>query len=451
MADSSEPASEAQITFKVKSSSDKTHTITMSESATVSELKTKLATSEYEDVPADRQRLIYSGRVMKNDDALSVYKIKHLNTIHMVKSAASNPAPAPTTSAASAPTPQAVPQNMAAGASANNLLAGLTGARFAGHANLPSRDLFGADGGMGAPPTEEQMAEMLSSPAVAQTMNEALNNPTFIDYMIQSNPMLANMPNAREMLQSPAFRHMMTNPDAIRMASRMRRMMGAPSFPAPGVTDTTPQAEGNTTNPNSAPPFPGFPSFPFGAGAGADPAGNPFAALLQGPNPFGMPPFTAPGTSPSPGQAPPASDNRSTPQAGATPPTSSQTASTATPGQPATQNPFAALFGAAPGQGAAGPNAGPFGLPPISPEAMQQMMQLLGGVGGMEGLGGMGGMGAPTSPPAPADNRPPEERYATQLSQLNDMGFFDFDRNVAALRRSGGNVQGAIEHLLGSS
>lgn len=71
-------------------------------------------------------------------------------------------------------------------------------------------------------------------------------------------------------------------------------------------------------------------------------------------------------------------------------------------------------------------------------QQMQQMMQMFGG----------GGMGAAANPPAPADNRPPEERYAEQLRQLNDMGFFDFDRNVAALRRSGGSVQGAIEHLL---
>lgn len=146
MADSTETAPEAsQLTFKVKSTGDKVHTITMADTATVLELKTKLAGDDFENVPVERQRLIYSGRVMKNDDALSVYKIKHLNTIHMVKSAASNPTPAP---AASTPTPQAVPQNMAAGASANNLLAGLTGARFAGHANLPSRDLFGADGGV---------------------------------------------------------------------------------------------------------------------------------------------------------------------------------------------------------------------------------------------------------------------------------------------------------------
>ena len=49
---------------------------------------------------------------------------------------------------------------------------------------------------------------------------------------------------------------------------------------------------------------------------------------------------------------------------------------------------------------------------------------------------------------APADNRPPEERYATQLQQLNEMGFYDFDRNVQALRRTGGSVNGAIEYLL---
>ncbi len=147
MADSADAATEAtQITFKVKSSSDKIHTITIADSATVLDLKTKLAGADFEDVPVERQRLIYSGRVMKNDDALSVYKIKNQNTVHMVKSAASNPTPAP--AAASTPTPQAIPQNMAAGASAGNLLAGLTGARFAGHANLPSRDLFGADGGV---------------------------------------------------------------------------------------------------------------------------------------------------------------------------------------------------------------------------------------------------------------------------------------------------------------
>ncbi|KAK3941057.1 hypothetical protein QBC46DRAFT_363603 [Diplogelasinospora grovesii] len=460
MADNSETAGDApaQVSFKVKTSGDKSHNITMSESATVLDLKTKLAEKDYEDVPVERQRLIYSGRVMKNDDALSVYKIKAGNTIHMVKSAASNPAPA-STSAASAPTPAAVPQNMAAGTAANNLLAGLTGARYAGLANLPSRDLFGADGGMGAPPTEDQMADILSNPMVAQSVNEALNNPAFVDHMINSNPMLANMPNAREMIQSPYFRTMMTNPEALRMAARMRRVMaggGAGGFPAPGVTDTTEggaagaAADSNNNaaaqNPLLIPGLFGIP--PGGAGgAGGAPAANPFMDLFGGANPFAAPPTagtgvtagaaTAPGQT---GAAPAATTGPANPAPAAATP--GQTAGNAAQ-QPA-PNPFAALFGIPPGgaQGAT-PAANPF-LGGISPEAMQRAMQMFG----------MGGMGAglnPAAPPAPADTRPPEERYAEQLRQLNDMGFFDFDRNVAALRRSGGSVQGAIEYLLGGS
>ena len=147
MADNAEAGGEVTLSFKVKTSGDKTHAITMSDAATVLDLKTKLAQPDLENVAVERQRLIYSGRVMKNDDQLKVYKIKPGNTIHMVKSAASNPAAAP--SSAAAPAPAAVPQNMAAGVPANNLLAGLTGARFAGHGiNLPGASAFGADGGV---------------------------------------------------------------------------------------------------------------------------------------------------------------------------------------------------------------------------------------------------------------------------------------------------------------
>lgn len=146
MADNAEGTSDAQVTFKVKTGQDSNHVITMPESATVLDLKTKLAGDDFEKVPVERQRLIYSGRVMKNDDSLATYKIKPNNTIHMVKSAASNPAPQPAASP-SAPAAPAVPTNMQAG-TANNLLAGLTGARYAGHINLPSRETFGADGGV---------------------------------------------------------------------------------------------------------------------------------------------------------------------------------------------------------------------------------------------------------------------------------------------------------------
>jgi ubiquilin len=98
-----------------------------------------------------------------------------------------------------------------------------------------------------------------------------------------------------------------------------------------------------------------------------------------------------------------------------------------------------------------------------NPQMMQQMMQMMGGQGGAGGAGGageagfnpfaaMGGFGGQgqQQQQAPVDNTPPEERYEAQLRQLNDMGFYEFERNVQALRRSGGSVQGAIEYLFSS-
>lgn len=327
---------------------------------------------------------------------------------------------------------------------------------------------------MGAPPSEEAMADMLSDPNNQQMMNEALNNPQVVEMMIQSNPFLRSMgPQAREMLNSPMFRQMMMNPDTIRQASQMRRGMGggagggATAFPAPGVTDSTPEGAAATpSNPEQAGAVPqhpfgmfgGMPPGTFGAGGGAVPAANPFAALFG--NRGGA---AAQGSTPAQSPPPPASAGGN-------------------PGAPA--NPFA-MFGAPAASGAGAPAGGLLGG--MSPEMMQQMMGMMGGMGGgaeaggqpanpfglspemmQQGMrmmqqhpemlssimggqglgGGFGGLGGASSPAAPADTRPPEVRYEEQLRQLNDMGFFDFDRNVQALQRSGGSVQGAIEQLL---
>ncbi|KAK7404135.1 hypothetical protein QQX98_010093 [Neonectria punicea] len=435
MADNAEAGGDAQITFKVKTSSDTTHSITMPEAATVLELKTKLAGQDFENLPVERQRLIYSGRVMKNDDILSTYKIKHNNTIHMVKSAASNQTQPASTSSTS--TPPAVPTNMASG-TANNPLAGLTGARYAGHQiNLPGLDMFGPDGGMGPPMDEERIQRLMSDPNVQQSMNEALNNPDFVNMLIESNPMLRNMPNARDIITSPFMRQMMSNPQMMSQAMRMQRNMrgGEGGFPAPGATDTSSdgnatggnndQAAGNATQNPFLNPFMMSGMLGGQQSAQQDGDGQPnFAQMLQqlqglgamGANPFGAPP----GTTPATGTQGAAQTSGSTPGQEGT-------------SSPPPANPFAALF-APPVGTQQNPNpANPLNL---NPETLQHMMQMM--------TGGAG------SPAAPADTRPPEERYAEQLRQLNDMGFFDFDRNVAALRRSGGSVQGAIEHLLSS-
>jgi ubiquilin len=311
---------------------------------------------------------------------------------------------------------------------------------------------------MGPPPSQEQMIEMLSNPAFSQMMNEALQNPAMIDMMIQQNPQLREMgPAGRQFLQSEQFRRMVTDPQSLRAMSQLQAAMGMgpfggmgggggqEAFPAPGITNTTPtggreagsESQDADQNNNSTNP----------AGTGTRvPAANPFAAI------FGMPPPTA----------------------------TQQTTNTTTP----PQNPFAALLGMPPtnqnqqqpGQQGTDAANNPSPVNPFlniqnnplfqNPDLMNQFVQAMGGGGGVGGAGagnlfggntgganplanlgslfggaGMGGLAAP------ADNRPPEARYATQLRQLNEMGFFDFDRNIQALQRSGGDVSGALEWL----
>lgn len=56
---------------------------------------------------------------------------------------------------------------------------------------------------------------------------------------------------------------------------------------------------------------------------------------------------------------------------------------------------------------------------------------------------------APTPAPAPAVVANPEETYASQLTQMNDMGFTDTAACVRALVASQGNVNMAVERMLG--
>lgn len=155
MADEGASTEEVQLTFNVKSSNDAKYVITVPASSTVADLKTKLSTSEYADLPASRQRLIYSGRVLKDADTLSSYKIKDGHTVHLVKGAESNQRQNPANQGGNAPASTGVgnpagnvPTNIAAGTGANNPLAQLTGARYAGFHQLPGADMFGADGGV---------------------------------------------------------------------------------------------------------------------------------------------------------------------------------------------------------------------------------------------------------------------------------------------------------------
>ncbi|KAL9092550.1 MAG: hypothetical protein Q9165_004354 [Trypethelium subeluteriae] len=495
---------EVQVTFNVRTSSEARYTLSLPVSTKISDVKEKLSTSDYADTPPDRQRLIYSGRVMKDGDTLSTYKVKDGNTVHLVKSAASNarqnPANQPSNSSTRAPTANTggAPSNIASGPGTSPLN-NLTGARFAGYGpGLPGMDMFGPDGGMaGGGNFGEEMLRQMDNPMVLSQINEAMNNPDFLR-MMRESPLVRDNPMMRDFIGTPAFRSMMTNPDMLRAQLRMQQAMTGGqqnAFPAPGATDTTPQGaaatqQGQQGQQGQQPQNQQNPLAGLGMGMGMNPfamggmgggnpfaAGNPFAQLFpqQAQNQTQPTGSTTSATSPpNNGQATATSTtNTDTPRDD----TSTQEGQN-TQQQQQSPNPFGNLFGAAGAQGGASPFNNIIQQMMQNPEAMQQAMNLtrsmygqgqggndssanpagnpfaalegLAGLGG--GLGAFGGLGgAGGTQQTPQDTRPPEEQYVEQLRQLNEMGFHEFERNVRALRMAGGSVQGAVEMLLGGT
>jgi ubiquilin len=191
---------------------------------TVSELKQAVASKS--DVPADRQRLIYSGRVLKvrtagrrrhfrlimsapqDEDLLSVYKIQSGHTIHMVKGAArSGAAGGSSTSSTSSPAQQ-LPTNIQAGQNPHDPLTLLNSSLAFGHPGVANFNPFAE---LGLNPNDPNMMQtMMSSPQFLEQMGRMMSNPEIMEQVIAMNPQMAGMaPQMREMFNSEAFRQMM--------------------------------------------------------------------------------------------------------------------------------------------------------------------------------------------------------------------------------------------------
>ncbi|KAF9575877.1 Ubiquilin-4 [Mortierella alpina] len=490
MDDSDSTAPQQAIVLTIRPSSGSTFTTAISTDSTVLQLKEKLATA---DLPAAAIRLVYSGRVLKDEDQLSVYSIKEGHTIHMVKSA---------TNRANEQAVQTV------------------------RPNSSTRNSAGADG------SDEQamLNTLLDNPAIRDMMA----NPELVRRMMMSNPqtreVMENNPEVAQMLNDPSFLRqsldIARNPKLMKQALRnndralsnlemipggfnhLRRMyhsvqepmeasrnapepstddlnerfaarLNADTRPNAGALNTTalpnpwappPRSQTNTTGPGSM-----FPGMPGGMGGFNPFASNPFA--MDGPGGAAR----AGGLSGSAGLGT---------QAG---------------NAPAFPSPFAAMMNQRMGMANGNLSSNPFGLPGMgagegfspmgmgnNPEMFQQMMQFNQMMRQMQQqrpsqpysqipppstfpsfanmFGGLPPVADPTNPigtpssntstnnttsastatpsTATATTQSPEERFETQLASLRDMGFSDTGRNVRALLASGGDVNSAIEFLL---
>ncbi|KAK2459534.1 hypothetical protein APHAL10511_008440 [Amanita phalloides] len=272
-----------EIKVNIKGPSELKLQIAISADRTVRELKDAIAAKS--DVEADRQRLIYSGRVLKDEDKLSTYKIQSSHTIHMVKGVSRSPA--------SPSTQQQLP-TMQAGQNPHDPLTQLNS-----HLGFGAMAGLNPFAGMGLNQNDPNILQsMMNSPQLLQQMSSLLQNPEIVDRLIESDPRLApHAAQMRETFRSPFFRELMSNPQVLQemmQASNAMREFGPggpgglmfpPLFPTSGAPGgpAQPQTQQNTS-PSAGTTAPSQPSNLFSDAATQGTVGT---GQGQQPSPFG--------------------------------------------------------------------------------------------------------------------------------------------------------------------
>ncbi|KAF8112686.1 hypothetical protein N665_0062s0037 [Sinapis alba] len=487
------------------------------------------------EVPANQQRLIYKGRILKDDQSLLSYGLQADHTVHMVRGSAPSSSPPPATTQTTAP-------GVTRGVGSNDSSIPGLGFNPLGGANAMS-GLFGA----GLPDLEQAQQQLAQNPNMIRDMmntpaiQSLMNNPEFMRSMIMSNPQMRELVD-----RNPELGHVLNDPSILRQtleAARnpelMREMMRNTDRAMSNI-ESMPEGFNHLRRmyENVQEPLMNATTMP--GNAGNNTASNPFAALLgnQGvttdasnnsttpnaetgtgngipnanplPNPWGA---TA-GQTNAPGRTNSGGDARSPglgglggigglgglgglgmlgadSPLGATPDASQLSQILQNPAmsqmmQSVLSNPqyMNQLMNLNPQLRTmldSNPQLREMMQNPdflrqfSSPEMMQQMMtlqqsllsqnrntttqdpgqtgaaaaagnnaglDLLMNMFGSLGAGGLSGTNQP--------NVPPEERFATQLQQLQEMGFYDRAENIRALLATNGNVNAAVERLLGS-
>ncbi|KAL4318599.1 hypothetical protein GQ457_18G019060 [Hibiscus cannabinus] len=525
------------VMVNIRCSSGTKFTVRTSLESTVGVFKSVLAQNC--DVPADQQRLIYKGRILKDDQTLQSYGLQADHTVHMVRGFAPSSSVSPPAATTNVGTPNTTP-GVTRGVGSNE------GAGV-GLPSFPGLNALGGNGGFGlfgsGLPEFEQvqqqltqnpnmMSELMNTPAVESLMN----NPELMRSLIASNPQM------REIIdQNPELGHILNDPgilrqtlEAARNPELMREMMRNTDRAMSNI-ESSPEGFNMLRRMYENVQEPFMNATTTAGNDGNRPTSNPFAALLGnlGDSQARASPnnTSAHGSETTQGQASPNTNPLPNPWGNTVGGGGTQTNATAR------SNP--AVGARAPGLDGLGglglldmppmlngmPDAsqltqllqnpavsqmmqsiasnpqymnqimnmnpqlrGMFDLNPqlremmqnpevlrqmFSPETMQQMLALqqsllpqlsqqqstqdsaqtgaTAGTAGLESLMNMfGGLGAGSLSVPNQPDVPPEELYATQLSQLQEMGFYDTVENIRALRATAGNVHAAVERLLGN-
>ncbi len=211
----------SEITINIKCSNADKATVTIEKEATVLNLKERI--SEVLSVPATQQRLIYKGKVLKDEATVESYDIQNEHTVHMVKGAgaagaAASTGTAPATTASTPASSTSAPGGAFPAPNSSSPASNPFGA-----AN-PFANPFGGMGGLGAlgglgagsngmPDINRMQEQMLRNPEMMQQimnspmMSNLFNNPELMRDMMLNNPQMQAMLDA-----NPQIRHILNDP-----------------------------------------------------------------------------------------------------------------------------------------------------------------------------------------------------------------------------------------------
>ncbi|KAG6712145.1 hypothetical protein I3842_05G089600 [Carya illinoinensis] len=532
---------EQVVVINIRCSNGSKFTVRTSLKSSVSAFKAVLAQNC--DVPADQQRLIYKGRILKDNQTLESYGLQAEHTIHMVRgfaSAASTPAAVNATATGNSGSPNNTP-GVTRGVGSNE--GGGLGSAGLGASLFPGLGFTSGLFGDGLPEFEQvqqqltqnpnMMREIMNMPAIQSLMN----NPDLMRSLIMSNPQMQELID-----RNPELAHVLNDPgilrqtiEAARNPELMREMMRNTDRAMSNI-ESSPEGFNMLRRMYENVQEPFLNATTMGGNTGNDLSSNPFAALLGN---QGGPQVRDGANNPSTTGSETTSGIRS-PNTNPLPNPWSNiaggTQTTTTRPNPTGDSRIPGITG-----------LGGFGLPDMehtlngipdaaqlnqflqnpavsqmmqsllsnpqymnqilnlnpqlrgmfdmnpqlrammqnpdllrqltNPDTIQQMLALqqsllsrlnqqqssrdqaqTGGTTGtpnnaaamelmMNTFGGLGAgsLAVPNNP-----DEPLEELYATQLSQLQEMGFFDAQENIRALRATSGNVHAAVERLLGN-
>ncbi|XP_061346043.1 ubiquitin domain-containing protein DSK2b-like isoform X2 [Gastrolobium bilobum] len=515
----------AEVNINIRCSNGSKFSVLISLESTVGSFKDAVARNC--DIPADQQRLIYKGRILKEDQTLQSYGLESDHTVHLVRGfAPSNTTGGTNTTGANTTTTntRGVGANEGGGLGGPGFGASLfPGPGINGTGNSGLNGLFGA----GFPDLEQMQQPFLSNPNIVReimntpAMQNLINNPEIVRNLIMNNPQMQEL-----MDRNPELAHILNDPSTLRQtleATRnpeiMREMMRNTDRAMSNI-ESSPEGFNMLRRmyENVQEPF-------LNATTMAGNTGNDSAAILgtqggqirnQSTNPSTTGSET---TSPIPNTNPLPNPWSATGTGGA----EGNTRRSTTGGDARQQTPtglgglglpdLEGMMGGMPDaalltQLMQNPAISQMmqsilsnpqtmnqrGMPDLnslrevmqnpeflrlfsSPETLQQLLsfqqallsqlgqqqstqepgQTGGGTGslnnmGLEMLSSMfGGLGAGSLAVPNRSNEPPEQLYATQLSQLQEMGFFDTQENIRALVATSGNVHAAVERLLGNT